>query len=457
MNNETKNASFWQDCLYYLSQHENIDQKAFETWLKPLEAKADHDNLLLLAPNHLVYDHVKNHFLPELLKAAKHVAGETKKVPHIQLQMESTSHDAVQSQRQHEKMETAQLDWEKLLRKYQSHLNAQLTFENFVSGQSNQLAYAAAKQVGENPERVYNPLVIYGDVGLGKTHLMQAAGNLTRAHQPDALIVYLHSERFVANMVKALQHNKMEEFKHFYRSADVILVDDIQFFAGKERSQEEFFHTFNALLDSQRQVILTSDRYPKELIGLEERLKSRFAWGLIVGVEPPELETRVAILISKAAQSKVVLSHEVAFFIAQHIQSNVRELEGALKRVLANAHFTGQPINLNFAKEALKDLLALQAKLIRVDHIQRVVANHYKINVADLLSKKRQRVLAFPRQVAMTLAKELTDKSLPEIARLFCKRDHSTVIHACRKIKERVLSDPELKEDYEHLLRTLSS
>jgi len=336
-------------------------------------------------------------------------------------------------------------------------MNTNFVFDNFVEGKSNQLARAAAIQVGENAGQAYNPLFIYGGVGLGKTHLMHAAGNLMLKKKPGAKVLYLHSERFVADMVRALQRNAIEEFKRFYRSLDALLIDDIQFFAGKDRSQEEFFHTFNALLDARQQVILTCDKYPKEIKGLEERLKSRFGWGLTVAIEPPELETRVAILISKAERSNVELPHEVAFFIAKHIQSNVRELEGALKRVIATAHFTGRPITLDFTKEALRDLLALQAKLITVENIQKTVAEYYKVKVAELLSKRRSRSIARPRQLAMVLAKELTNHSLPEIGDVFGGRDHTTVLHACRKIKELIPADLDLAEDYRNLLRILSA
>ncbi|MCK4607853.1 MAG: chromosomal replication initiator protein DnaA, partial [Gammaproteobacteria bacterium] len=296
-----------------------------------------------------------------------------------------------------------------------------------------------------------------GGVGLGKTHLMHAAGNLILQKQPNAKVLYLHSERFVADMVKALQRNAIEEFKRFYRTLDALLIDDIQFFAGKDRSQEEFFHTFNALMDARQQVILTCDKYPKEIIGLEERLKSRFGWGLTVAIEPPELETRVAILISKAERSNVELPNEVAFFIAKHIQSNVRELEGALKRIIATAHFTGKEIDLDFTKEALRDLLALQAKLVTIENIQKTVAGYYKVKLAELLSKRRNRSIARPRQLAMALAKELTNHSLPEIGDAFGGRDHTTVLHACRKVKELIAADIDLAEDYRNLLRTLSA
>ena len=326
-----------------------------------------------------------------------------------------------------------------------------------MEGKSNQLARAAALQVAEHPGESYNPLFIYGGVGLGKTHLVHAVGNLMRRRDPRAQIVYLHSERFVADMVKALQHNAIAEFKRFYRSVDALLIDDIQFFAGKERSQEEFFHTFNTLLEGGHQIIMTCDRYPKEVDGLEERLKSRFGWGLTVAIEPPELETRVAILMSKAQQMGTRLAPEVAFFIAKRIQSNIRELEGALRRVVASSRFTGRPITLDFAKEALKDLLALQDKLVTIENIQKTVAEYYRIPVRDLLSKRRNRSVARPRQMAMALAKELTSHSLPEIGEAFGGRDHTTVLHACRKIAQLRETEARVQEDYTNLLRTLST
>lgn len=340
---------------------------------------------------------------------------------------------------------------------HRNYLNTSFTFANFVEGKSNQLGLAAATQVAENPGGSYNPLFIYGGVGLGKTHLMHAVGNALINRRPNAKVVYLHSERFVADMVKALQLNAINDFKRYYRSVDALLIDDIQFFAGKERSQEEFFHTFNALLEGGQQIILTCDRYPKEINGLEERLKSRFGWGLTVAIEPPELETRVAILMKKAQQAAMDLPNDAAFFIAQRIRSNVRELEGALKRVIANAHFTGRPISIDLVREALKDLLALQDRLVSIDNIQRVVAEYYKIKVSDLHSKRRSRSVARPRQVAMYMAKELTNHSLPEIGDAFGGRDHTTVLHACRKIKELLDSDADIREDVKNLLRTLTT
>lgn len=340
---------------------------------------------------------------------------------------------------------------------HDSKLIAQYNFDTFVEGKSNQFARAAAMQVAENPGGSNNPLFLYGGVGLGKTHLMHSVGNALLANDKSARIVYLHSERFVADMVKALQLNAINDFKRFYRSVDALLIDDIQFFAGKERSQEEFFHTVNALLEGGQQMILTCDRYPKEVKGLEERLKSRFGWGLTVAVEPPELETRVAILMKKAEQSNIDLPNEAAFFIAQRIQSNVRELEGALKRVIASSHFTGRKIDVALVRESLKDLLALQDKQVSVDNIQRTVAEYYKIKISDLLSKRRNRSVARPRQVAMSLAKEMTNHSLPEIGDSFGGRDHTTVLHACRKIKELRESDADIGNDYRNLLRSLTA
>ncbi len=341
--------------------------------------------------------------------------------------------------------------------KHSNYLNAASTFATFVEGKSNQLGLAAARQVAENPGGAYNPLFIYGGVGLGKTHLMQAVGNAMVARNPNAKVVYLHSERFVADMVKALQLNAINDFKRYYRSMDALLIDDIQFFAGKERSQEEFFHTFNSLLEGGRQIILTCDRFPKEINGLEERLKSRFGWGLTVAVEPPELETRVAILMKKAEQVNVELPHDAAFFIAQRIRANVRDLEGALKRVIASANFTGRPIDVELVREALKDLLALQDKQVGIDNIQRVVCEYYKIKMNDMISKRRSRSVARPRQVAMALAKELTNHSLPEIGEAFGGRDHTTVLHACRKIKELQEETADIREDMKNLLRSLTT
>lgn len=439
--------TFWQQCLEQLQ--DELSTKQFNTWIRPLQSEIKEDALILLAPNNFVLDYIQENFLAKITTILQDIGCRD---PKVRLVVGSLK-------RLPEKIKTLGKQEEKVVRptKIISYLNKTFTFENFVEGKANQLARAAALQVAENSGKAYNPLFIYGGVGLGKTHLMHAIGNKMLEQNPKANVLYLHSERFVADMVKALQRNSIDEFKKFYRSLDALLIDDIQFFAGKERSQEEFFHTFNALLEADQQVILTCDRYPKEISGLEERLKSRFGWGLTIAIEPPELEMRVAILKSKAELSQINLSNEVAFFIAKHIQSNVRELEGALKRVIANSHFTGQPITLDFARDALKDLLALQAKLVTINNIQKMVAEYFKIKVSDLLSKRRNRSLARPRQIAMTLAKELTNHSLPEIADAFGGRDHTTVMHACRTVKSLLIGDINLAEDYRNLMRILST
>jgi chromosomal replication initiator protein len=443
-------ASLWNRCLRLLESE--IPEQQFNTWVRPLQAVEENGVLKLLAPNRFVVDWLTQNLRARIEELMGAVADNS--APQLQFEVGtrvgasapvivSPSSDGVRVRRAEPIVIGARL-------------NPDFTFANFVEGKSNQLAKAAAHQVGENPGRAYNPLFIYGGVGLGKTHLMHAVANLMRANKPEARVAYVHSERFVSDMVKALQHNTINEFKTAYRTLDALLIDDIQFFAGKERSQEEFFHTFNALLEGQQQVILTCDRYPKEVAGLEERLKSRFGWGLTVAIEPPELETCVAILMSKASAARVELPEEVAFFIAKRIRSNVRELEGALRRVVANSHFTGRPITLDFAKEALKDLLALQDKLVTVENIQKTVAEYYKIRIGDLLSQRRSRSIARPRQVAMALAKELTTHSLPEIGDAFGGRDHTTVLHACKRIKDLRESQTRMGEDYSNLLRTLT-
>lgn len=451
--------SLWQKCLERLEGE--LTSQQFNTWIRPLHAVEDEKSLNLLAPNRFVLERVNDRFMEQIVG----IVTELKKgpSPEIRLQIGSKSVAPVMPPIA-EKPGSGHVNRASFRRQSDgqdtvcvSNLNDTFTFENFVAGKSNQLARAASVQVGENPGNAYNPLFIYGGVGLGKTHLMHAVGHSILKAKPTARVVYLHSERFVADMVKALQHNTINDFKRFYRSVDALLIDDIQFFAGKERSQEEFFHTFNALLEGQQQVILTCDRYPKEIQGLEERLKSRFGWGLTVSIEPPELETRVAILMTKATQANVELPHDVAFFIAKRIRSNVRELEGALRRVMANSRFTGKPISVEFTREALKDLLALQDKLVTMENIQKTVADYYKIRVADLLSKRRNRSIARPRQVAMALSKELTNHSLPEIGDAFGGRDHTTVLHACRKVADLKESDRRIGEDYGNLLRTLTT
>jgi len=341
--------------------------------------------------------------------------------------------------------------------KIASNISKDFRFDTFVEGKSNQLARAAGIQIAENPGTAYNPFFIYGGVGLGKTHLMHAIGNLIADGNPDATVIYMHSEGFVSEMVKALQHGTIDEFKRKMRSVNALLIDDVQFFAGKERTQEEFFHTFNALFESQQQIILTSDRFPKEIDGLKDRLKSRFGWGLTLAIEPPDLETRVAILLSKAQQLfNVELPSEVAFFIGKRVRSNIRELEGALRRIIANSQFTNRPITLDFAKEALRDMIAAQDRQVSIENIQKTIAEYYKIRTSDLLSSKRSRTIARPRQIAMSLAKELTNHSLPEIGDAFGGRDHTTVLYATRKIAELKKSERRIAEDYNNLLRTLS-
>lgn len=512
-------VELWQQCVDLL--RDELPSQQFNTWIRPLQVEAEGDELRVYAPNRFVLDWVNEKYLGRLLEllgergegqlpalslligskrsrtpraaivpSQTHVAppppvapppapvqpvsAAPVVVPREELPPVTTAPSVSSDPYEPEEpsidplaaampagaapaVRTERNVQAEGALKHTSYLNRTFTFENFVEGKSNQLARAAAWQVADNLKHGYNPLFLYGGVGLGKTHLMHAVGNHLLKKNPNAKVVYLHSERFVADMVKALQLNAINEFKRFYRSVDALLIDDIQFFARKERSQEEFFHTFNALLEGGQQVILTSDRYPKEIEGLEERLKSRFGWGLTVAVEPPELETRVAILMKKAEQAKIELPHDAAFFIAQRIRSNVRELEGALKRVIAHSHFMGRPITIELIRESLKDLLALQDKLVSIDNIQRTVAEYYKIKISDLLSKRRSRSVARPRQVAMALSKELTNHSLPEIGVAFGGRDHTTVLHACRKIAQLRESDADIREDYKNLLRTLTT
>ncbi|KTD21762.1 chromosomal replication initiator protein DnaA [Legionella londiniensis] len=448
-------ANIWQRCLEHLQEEYPAQQ--FNTWLRPLQCEIEESTLVLLAPNRFVIDWVKKHFYERIKELVGQLSSDAIKLVSIEIGSKMIKPIVVDEQSAKSAPSVKPSPKKSADHYKNTYLNKKFVFDSFVVGNSNQLAQSAAEAVAERPGDAYNPLFIYGGVGLGKTHLMHAIGNAILKNNPEAKVLYLHSERFVADMVKALQTNAINEFKRFYRSLNALLIDDIQFFAGKDRSQEEFFHTFNALLEGQQQIILTSDRYPKEIEGVEERLKSRFGWGLTVAVEPPELETRVAILISKAEQANIDLPYEVAFFIAKRIRSNVRELEGALRRVIANAHFTGKPITIEFVNEALRDLLALQDKLVTIENIQKTVAEYYKVKVADILSKRRSRSIARPRQMAMTLAKELTNHSLPEIGDHFGGRDHTTVIHACRKVKELVQEGGDFAEDYKNLLRTLSS
>ena len=441
-------STLWNQCLRVLQTE--LPEQQFNTWIRPLQAVDDGAVLRLLAPNRFVVDWLQQHYLDRILDLVAEDNEDT------ELIVEVGSREAAEPAPARRAAVAPPIRKASAGAPVVSRLNPAFTFENFIEGKSNQLARAAASQVGSNPGKSYNPLFIYGGVGLGKTHLMHAIGNAMKKDEPGARVSYVHSERFVGDMVKGLQHNSISEFKRSYRSLDALLIDDIQFFAGKERSQEEFFHTFNALLEGQRQIILTCDRYPKEVNGLEERLKSRFGWGLTVAIEPPELETSVAILMSKAAIEGIELPKEVAFFIAKRIRSNVRELEGALRRVIANYRFTGRDIDVDFAKEALRDLLALQDRLVSIENIQKTVADYFKIRVGDLLSKKRSRSIARPRQFGMTLAKELTNHSLPEIGDAFGGRDHTTVLHGCRRIASLRETDKRVDDDYLNLLRTLT-
>jgi len=443
--------ALWDQCLTHLERE--LSPQQFNTWIRPLHAITDQDGLRLLAPNRFVKDWIDERFLNRIGEILNQIE---QPQPNLRVEIGSQQIDIARPAQQPVNDIPLTISRTPNQNKNNS-LNPNYTFDSFVEGKSNQLARAASSQVAMNPGSAYNPLFIYGGVGLGKTHLMHAVGNAILQTKPGAKVIYLHSERFVADMVKALQHNAIDEFKRYYRSVDALLIDDIQFFAGKERSQEEFFHTFNALLEGESQIIMTCDRYPKEVDGLEERLTSRFGWGLTIAIEPPELETRVAILMNKAQLSGIDLPNEVAFFIAKRIRSNIREIEGALRRVIANSQFTGRPITIDFAKEALRDLLALQDKLITIENIQKTVAEYYKIRMADILSKRRNRSIARPRQLAMALCKELTNHSLPEIGDAFGGRDHTTVLHACRKISSLRDEDPRISEDHANLLRTLST
>ena len=457
--------SVWQNCLEALQSE--LPAQQFSMWIRPLQADSSHDALTLYAPNRFVLDWVRDKYLNRINELIHDYCGDH--APRLRFEVGSSAKavkaapaPAPISSRPVAPVAAAVTQPAEVVEPapktiVRSNVRTNYTFDNFVEGKSNQLARAAATQVADNPGTAYNPLFIYGGTGLGKTHLLHAVGNGILAKKPDAKVIYMHSERFVQDMVKALQNNAIEEFKRYYRSVDALLIDDIQFFAKKDRSQEEFFHTFNALLEGNQQIILTSDRYPKEIDGVEERLKSRFGWGLTIAIEPPELETRVAILMRKAQENNIRLQEEVAFFVAKRLRSNVRELEGALNRITANANFTGRPITIDFVRESLRDLLALQDKLVTIENIQKTVAEYYKIRVADLLSKRRSRSVARPRQMAMALSKELTNHSLPEIGDAFGGRDHTTVLHACRKIESLKEETHEIKEDFQNLIRTLSS
>lgn len=445
--------SFWASCLS--SFEKSLPPQQYNSWIKPLILKSENDSLVITAPNSFTLKLVQERFLPEITRQACLVYSQVptfefrvleapaiNKPPEAPVDVKTISKTEPKN-----KIETSFRGYGKL--------NPSLTFDNFVIGKANQLAIAAANQVSELPGVSYNPLFVYGGVGLGKTHLLQAIGNKIKTNDPEVNICYMHAERYVADVVRAYQTNKFEEFKKFYHSLDVLLIDDIQFFAGKAKTQEEFFYAFNTLIDSHKQVILTSDTFPKEISGLESRLVSRFGWGLTIAIEPPELEMRVAILLKKAALTGYMLDNEVAFFIAKHINSNVRELEGALKRVEAYAKFHKRNISVEATKEALKDILIAQTRMVSIDNIQKTVADYYRIKIVELLSKKRTRNLSRPRQIAMSLARELTTMSLPEIGNAFGGKDHSTVIHACKTISNLRDADTTIEADYKFLLQTL--
>ena len=456
------NNSLWQQCAERLQSELPLQQ--FNTWIRPLQAEQNGDTLTLFAPNIYSVDWVRDKYLKTINDYLSNLCnGET--APNVVLKVGEVSNGRSSSVASVQKRAAAVRkkatgfsgSSNESAEEFESNIHPEYTFDNFVEGKSNQLARAAAIQVAENPGGVYNPLFVYGGTGLGKTHLLHAVGNGIMAHKKGAKVFYIRAERFVQDMVNSIRNSSTNEFKRYYRSVDALLIDDIQFFANKKGSQEEFFHTFNALLEGNQQIIMTSDHYPKEIEGVEDRLKSRFGWGLTIAIEPPELETRVAILMRKAEERGLNMPHEVAFFIAKRLRSNVRELEGALNRVVANVQLTGRPITIDFVREALRDLIAAQEKLVTIDNIQKTVAEYYNIKLADILSKRRSRSVARPRQLAMALAKELTNHSWPEIGDAFGGRDHTTVLHACRKIQELKDAQNDIKEDYRNLIRTLSS
>ena len=437
--------SLWQQCLEFLSRE--LDREDIQTWLQPLQVERKRDQWQLFAPNAFVQDRVESQFLERIRDFFEHQDHPRESVV---VKVGSTGDDV-------DTGSTAAPEGSRPVAPFRSGLDQNYRFDNFVQGKSNEMGYAAALQVAQRPGHAYNPLLLYGSTGLGKTHLLHAAGNLILEREPKAKVLYLHSERFVNDMITALRKGTINQFKKHFRSVYALLIDDIQFLAGKDRSQEEFFHTFNALLDGQQQIILTCDRYPKEVDKLEPRLRSRFGWGLTMAIEPPDFETRVAILLRKAEERGVELDQEVAFLIAKRMRSNVRDLEGALNTLLANANFTGRAIDLEFTRETLRDLLMVHDRLITIDNIQKTVANYYSLRVQELLSKRRTRAIARPRQMAMSLSKTLTDHSLPEIGDAFGGRDHTTVLHACRTIDRLVEEDGRLREDHAKLMRTLTS
>jgi len=439
--------SFWRTCLEYFQRE--LTAQEFNAWIKPIRFSLEGTTARLQVPNRLALRWIKDTYLTRVQQLAdEHFPTPVQVSLELAVRPTSSSDTVGRNELPPPTLRTAADN---------SRLNPAYTFETFVTGRANQLARAAAIQVADSPATSYNPLFIYGGVGLGKTHLLHAIGNLVRERSPGARIRYLHAEQYVSDLVRAVQHRSFDQFKRYYQSLDLLLIDDIQFFAGKDRTQEEFFYTFNALLESRRQVVITCDTFPKEIAGMEDRLKTRFGWGLTVAVEPPDLEMRVAILLKKAELEGASIDQPVAFFIAQHVPSNVRELEGALKRVLAYCRFSAQQIDLQTCREALKDLIAVQSRQVSIDNIQRTVADYYKIKVAEMYSKKRSRTIARPRQMAMALAKELTPLSLPDIGEAFGGRDHTTVLHACRKIAELRSTNSEITHDFDSLLKVLRS
>lgn len=443
---------FWQHCLAFFAKE--LGQQQFVTWIQPLQCNISGLMVTVTAPNRFVQRWVRDRFHARILDIARERLGENASVDLV-ISEKTAAASPVAGKAQTES--PARPAAATPVVRDVSRLNPAFTFDTFVTGKANDLARAAARQVAEKPGSAYNPLFVYGGVGLGKTHLIHAIGNHLRTHAPESKIRYIHAEQYVSDVVRAYQHKAFDDFKRYYHSLDLLLIDDIQFFSGKNRTQEEFFYAFNALVEAHKQVIITCDTFPREISGMESRLISRFGWGLTVAVEPPELEMRVAILLKKAAADGLDLDENVAFFIAKHIQSNIRELEGALKRVLAYSRFTGQPIDVDLAREALRDILASQSRQVSIENIQRTVADYYKIKVSEMYSKKRTRNVARPRQVAMALAKELTQMSLPDIGEAFGGRDHTTVLHACRKIAQLRNSSNEMTTDIASLMKVLRS
>ncbi len=432
----------WQLCLQHLERE--LPAEDINTFIRPLEVVNSKNRTRLVAPNSYVRDHIATHYLERIRDIFEHLDQ-----PRASVSIE----DGLPV----ETRENTRRPNSTVVERHTTGLNNRYRFDNFVLGKSNELGFAAASQIAQKPGDAYNPLLLYGSTGLGKTHLLHAIGNKIREQNPTTKVLYLDSELFVSDMIKALRHGAIDDFKKHYRTAGALLIDDIQFFAGKKSSQEEFFHTFNALLDSKQQIVLTCDRYPKEVEGLEARLRSRFGWGLTVAIEPPDFETRVAILMNKAQEKGVQLDEPVAFLVAKRLRSHVRDLEGALNTLIANARFTGREITESFAREVLRDLLTVHDRLITIENIQKTVCEYYKLRISELLSKRRNRSIARPRQMAMSLCKELTQHSLPEIGDAFGGRDHTTVLHACRKIVELCETDGRLREDKVKLLRLLTS